>query len=400
MTDHDYPSDGDLRVAPVRSRRDERLFLEIPFEIYRKDPFWVAPLLQEERKRWSPRHNASLESRWVERFLAWRGSRVVGRVAAIEDPTFTSRWRPGAGFFGFFECEENSRTAHALFEAAEEALRKRGLKEMLGPVHLSTHDEVGFLVEGFERRPAMLTPYNPAYYLDLAQENRLTPEAEFHAYLWTPESRPSKAVERLIASLRRRSGYFSKLNLRRLRSADWDDEMDRLFGLYNACFEDVWGFTPITRKEFAQRSEAFKPFHRPEGVLFAEVEGQVVGFALVLPDINEVLGKMNGKLFPFGWLHLLRQVPRIQTARFLLMGVLPEFAGRGIAPMLAVEMTRIGDDLGTREVELSLVLGTNRRIQRVIEGMGCDRLKTYRLYGKELTATESPEVEDESRGGG
>ena len=157
-----------------------------------------------------------------------------------------------------------------------------------------------------------------------------------------------------------------------------------LHGLYNASFAGVWGYVPITWDEFSERAESFKPFYRPELVVVAELDGVAAGFGLVLPDVNEALAGLGGRLLPFGWLRLMRRVPRIRTARFILLGVHPAHTGRGLAARIALRMIEEGRKLGLREGELSLVLDDNARMRRIIEGFGFPRTKTFRLYEKSL----------------
>ncbi|HEX5272714.1 MAG TPA: hypothetical protein VFW33_19590, partial [Gemmataceae bacterium] len=153
----------DLRVYPVDDGKSHRQFCDLPYRLYRSERCWVAPLRSEERRRWSPQHNASLRRRWCQRFIARRGKAVVGRVAAVIDEEFARRWSPGAGFFGFFECAEDE-AARALLAAAETALRDEGRTRLIGPVNLTTHDEVGLLVAGHDSPPMLLSPYNPPQY--------------------------------------------------------------------------------------------------------------------------------------------------------------------------------------------------------------------------------------------
>lgn len=371
-------------VEPVLTRRDDRAFRELPYELYRDDPFWVAPLRASERQRWSPRHNSSLLDRWVLRLLARRKGHVVGRIAAIVDPTFAERWRPGAGLFGFFECEPDPETAIALFEAAGSALIQRDASEMIGPVNLTTHDEVGLLVDGFDRRPAVLSPYNPRHYAALLEASGCSPLRDYHAFEWREDMKATPAVERVMRSVAARAGVFATV---RLRSADprrWNEEVAALHRVYNASFSDVWGFVPITLAEFAERAESFRPFYRPELVRIAETDEGVVGFGVLLPDISEVLHGMHGRLFPWGWLRLMRGVKRIRSGRCILLGVVPEFAGRGLAAVIAREWVQFAGLIPLTTAELSLVAAENVRMQRVIEAFGCRRIRTVRLYSRRL----------------
>ncbi len=373
-----------VEVRAVDGRAEGRAFLDLPFALYRDDPHWVAPLRLSERRRWSPRHNATLRSRWVRRFVARRRGRVVGRIVAVVDEAFAVRWRPGSGFFGCFECADDEQASDALFAAATAALAERGVRSVLGPVNLSTQDEVGLLVEGFDRPPTLLSPYNPPYYQRLVQRAGFTGLRDYHAYEWTPGRRRAAVVERIVAAAARRVGGYADLALRPVDPRRWDDEVRTLHRLYNAAFAGVWGFVPISWDEFTQRAAEFKAFYRPELVVVAELEGEAVGFGLLLPDINEALRGLDGRLLPFGWLRLMHRVPRIASGRLILLGVLPRFTGHGLAALIADRMMEPVRRAGLRRVELSLVLADNRAMRHVIEAFGCPRVKVYRLYEKQL----------------
>jgi GNAT superfamily N-acetyltransferase len=376
---------ADLRVCPITDPESERQFSDFPYQLYGSDPHWVAPLRSDERRRWSPRHNASLRQRWCRRFVARRGAAVVGRVAAVIDEEFARRWSPGAGFFGFFECGDDAEAARGLLAAAEGALRDEGRGRILGPVNLTTHDEVGLLVAGHDSPPMLLSPYNPPRYECFVFGAGFAPLCDYHAYDWSADRPHAPSVDRL---LRRLSVPESGLVLRPSRPSRWDDETRVLFELYNASFADTWGFVPLGWDEFAQRAAAFRPFYRPELVVFAELRGRPVGFALVLPDVNEALAPLDGRLWPFGWLRLLLRLRRVRSARFLLLGVRPEATGAGVAPLLAHHAAEAARGLGIRRAELSLVHGDNRRVRHVIEAFGGKVVKTYRLYEKLIALTQ------------
>jgi GNAT superfamily N-acetyltransferase len=374
---------AELCVRPVTDRASHRAFCDLPYDLYRSDPYWVPPLRKEERRRWSPEHSASLLRRWCRRFVARRGGQVVGRVAAVIDEEFARRWSPGAGFFGFFECGDDGAAARALLGAADAALRAEGCGCVIGPVNMTTHDEVGLLVAGHDSRPMLLSPYNPPRYERYVLDAGFAPLCDYHAYDWSADRPHAPSVDRL---LRRLSAPASGLVLRESEPRRWDQETRQLFELYNACFADVWGFVPLAWDEFAERAATFRPFYRPELVVFAEVRGRPVGFALVLPDVNEALAPVGGRLWPFGWLRLLLGLRRVRSARFLLLGVLPEAAGAGVAPLLAHHAAEAARRLGIRRAELSLVHGDNRRVRHVIEAFGGNVVKTYRLYEKSIAA--------------
>lgn len=377
---------ADIVVTGVASRFAEAAFLELPYRLYARDPLWVPPLRHVERQRWSLAHNPSLRSRWVRRFLVRRRGRVVGRVAAIIDDSFAQRWAPDSGFFGFFECTDDIEAALALLASAEDALRERGVRTVLGPVNLTTHDEVGLLVHGFDRPPRLLDPYNPPYYSTLLEWAGYRPGHGYDAWQWTPEQEPTAAVRRLLA---RRADRAAGITVRSVDPARWDAEVRLLHRLYNECFSDLWGFVPIGADEMAARAAAFRAFYRPELILVAEAHGEACGFAITLPDVNRALAGVGGRLLPFGWLRITLAMSRIRTTRFLLLGVTPEFRGRGVAPLLAGRTAEAGRRLGMRDSELSLIQTTNDPMRRVVAAFDCPLVKSFRLYSRTLEPTRS-----------
>lgn len=373
-----------LEVTEVQARADHKAFCALPYELYRGDARWIPPLRSAEAHRWSAKHNASLTTRRVRRFLARREGRAVGRVAAIVDEAFAERWEDGTGFFGFFECIDDQAVCDDLLSAAQEALRAAGMRRALGPVNLSTHEEVGILVAGFETPPMLLTPYNPPYYGVLLSAAGYKPRLDYHSYLWTPAHLQAPVVRRLVRSAARDAGWLRRLVIRPFEPRRWEAENRTLWRLYNVCFRDVWGFVPLSWEEHMERAEVFRRFYRPELVLIAEFEGEAVGFGLSLPDVNSALSDLDGRLLPFGWLRLARRVPRIRASRFVLSGVAPEFRGRGLSALIAARMGEAMLALGMERVEVSLVHEANQSMRRVIRAFGCDRLKSFRLYEKSL----------------
>lgn len=374
---------GEIAATPVRSGADHRAFCELPYSLYATDSHWVPPLRSLERRRWSPRHNPSLRYRSWERFLVRRGGRVVGRIAAVLDPAFAERWGSQSGFFGFFECVRDRAVAGALLSRAELHLGDRGVRTVFGPVNLSTHDEVGVLVHGFDAPPMLLSPYNPPWYEEMLTDAGYRPCVEYQSFSWDLERPMSPAAQRIV---RRFAGgaLAADVTLRPSEPRRWMEDGRALLETYNASFAEVWGFVPLAWDEYRARADEFRRFYRPEMAVFAESGGRVVGFALALPDINEALATIGGNLWPVGWLRLARAIPRIRSARFVLLGVLPEFRGRGIAPLLAHAVASAAREAGIRTAELSLVQGSNERMQHVIRAFGGRPLKTYRLLRKSL----------------
>jgi GNAT superfamily N-acetyltransferase len=372
-----------VRVSLVASRRDDREFVQLPYRLYRDDCQWVAPLRVGERRRWAPKHNASLRHIRVARFVARRQGRVVGRIAVSLDPRFR-RWVADAGFFGFFETESDPSIGEALFQAAEDQLRQWGCTRSLGPVNQSTQEEVGLLTEGFDSPPALLTPYSPPWYRELFGSLGYETDREYLAFEWTPGTPPSPAVKRIGRSMDPARGSFGDYTFRTLDLGRFNEEVEQLGALYNATFRDVWGFVELDADEFRERAGSFRPFHNPELISFVSLRGRDVGFSVILPDVNQALKGLDGRLVPVGWLRLMRRVPRIRAGRFILMGVLPEALGRGLGPALALHLRARVLAAGLERVEVSLVQSSNDAMIRVIEALGCRRTKRFSLMEREL----------------
>jgi len=357
--------------------------VRFPYRLYRRDGNWVAPFAREESRRWDPKHNPSLKGRWHQRFLALRDARVVGRIAASTDPAFAERWEARTGFFGFFECEDDPEAARALLDAAGSALHRQGIDLALGPVNLSMHDESGLLVEGFDTPPMVLSPYNGRYVPALLESAGCRPRMHFSSYLWTPKVRVRPAVARVLEGLARENQGATHVRVRRVDLSRFDDECRLLLNLYNETFRNLWGFVPMSHEEFRARAKAFRAFLRPELILVLEVNGIPEGFCLALPDVNAALLPLRGRLWPFGWMRLMRSIPNLDTARLLLLGVRDTAAGRRHALRLAAAVHEAALGLGLRKAELSVVQSRNAPMRHIIEAFGAPACKTYRLYERD-----------------
>jgi GNAT superfamily N-acetyltransferase len=389
-------SSGELRVTEVLSRPDHFRFVELPYLLYRDDPNWVPPLRREETRRWDPACNATLASRPHWRFLAWRGDRVLGRISASLDHDFSERWRPRSGFFGFFECFDCPEAARLLFNAAERRLASQGAREIIGPVNLTTQDEVGLLTAGFGDRPWILSPYNPEWYPRMLEAAGFAPLRQYHAYAWSPQSRLEPAMESLCADRKRWAARIG-VSFRKPEVRAWEVELRSIHAIYNQAFQHVWGYTAISWLEFLQRAERFKTFFSPDLVVLAEKKGEVVGFGLALPDINVLLQGLGGRLLPFGWIKLMAHSRNIRSARYILLGVRPELNGSGLGMLITAEMLARARKLGIRAAELSIVDECNAPVRRIIGANGAVPVKSYTLYAKRTDADHT--LKDDSADG-
>jgi GNAT superfamily N-acetyltransferase len=368
-----------VEVGLVRTVRDLESFVAVPYRLHRLDRTWVAPLRRDVRRLLSRRANPFFEHAEAAYHLARRGSRVVGRIAAIHNRLHNDFHRDRVGFFGFFESVDDKEVAHALFDAAAAWLRSRGLEVMRGPASFSTNDEAGLLVAGFDTPPAILMPHNPRHYVTLVESAGFRKAKDLLVYQTTRDQLPSRLAEG-VKHLERRYGITTRpLSLRRFAS-----EVALVKTLYNLAWEGNWGFVPMTDREIEHLAKQLRPVVVPELVAFAEREGKPIGFAVALPDLNVALRKNpSGRFFP-GLLKVLWASRRIRRIRVALLGTLPEWRGRGVDAVLYKRIWEEGYRKGYRWAEAGWILEDNHAMRNGLVRMGFEVYKTYRLYDRPL----------------
>jgi GNAT superfamily N-acetyltransferase len=329
--------------------------------------------------------NPFFEHAEAEYFVAERDGRIVGRVAAIHNRLHNETHEDAVGFFGFFESIDDQSVADALLSRAAEWCRARGLTVLRGPASFSTNDECGLLIEGFDEPPTIMTPHNPPYYIGLIERAGFAKAKDLLMYEGGSEKGFVKVPERLeraVDLMLKRAG----VTLRPLNTRDFQAEVERVKVLYNACWEKNWGFIPMTDAEIDHLAVQFKPVVVPDQVVFAMKDGKPIGFALALPDFNVVFRKhRSGNMFPAA-LDLLWQLKRkkIRRARVLLLGVLPEYRGKGIDSALYHWIWTKSGDHGMYWAEGGWLLEDNPAIRLGLEKMTFTHYKTYRLYDKAI----------------
>ncbi|MFD7934518.1 MULTISPECIES: GNAT family N-acetyltransferase [unclassified Streptomyces] len=376
--------DGPVRVTPVHDRARRREFIRLPYQLYRGEPCWVPPL-ESERRAFLNRHkNPFFDFGDAELFLAHRHGRPVGRIAAVHNPRHNSHHGGTDGFFGLFECADDTAAAQALFEAAGTWLRARGLTSALGPVSFSTNGECGTLVDGFSTAPAVLMPYNPPHHDALLRACGLTKAKDLWAWEWTTHTPEDAAVTKVAQWAQRRSG----VHVRPLDLRDLDAEEQRLRDIYTDAWEHNWGFVPPTEREFHHLTTQLRQIVRPELVLLAEVHGDPAAFCLAVPDANQALKAAGGRLtrygLPIGLVRAARAARRIDWCRLIALGVKAQYRNQGLDALLYTRLAQAGRQLGYRGGELSWVLEDNTAMNQAIARMGAQRSKTYRIYQRPL----------------
>lgn len=359
----------------MRSDRDRDEFIELPFKLYRDDPNWVPPLKRDVRELIDPAKHPFHQHATVELFLAWKGNELVGRIAAIRNELQLEVHKDKTGFFGLFECVHDDAVSRALLDTARQWLSSHGLDNMRGPASFSLNEEAGLLVDGFDGPPVVMMTYNPEWYAELFEAYGLRKSKDLLAYWW-PDVKPSPRLVKVADALRRRF----KVTLRTLDKKNFWNDVAIVRRVYNEAWQDNWGHIPMTEAELDYMAKQLKPVVEPSLVVFAEVNGDLAGFGLALPDLNVALKQMKGSLFPLGWAKALWYSRKIQTARTLTLGVLEKYRRSGVAELMMLEMMTNAQKKGIVNAEFSWILEDNMMMRMSLEKIGARVYRTYRMY--------------------
>ncbi len=371
---------GEIIVRPVVTKRDTDAFIRFLWSIYKDSPAWVPPLMMDRRKLMDRKKNPFYQHADTEFYVAEVDGKIVGRIAAIVNQNHNKEHADKVGFFGFFECINDQKVANALFDRAKSFLVSHGMSSMRGPANPSVNDEYGLLVDGFELSPTLLMPYNPPYYVTLIENYGFKKAKDLYAYLLSQETVYSDRLERANSIVKKRQG----LTLRPIDMKHFNDDVNRLKDVYNKAWAKNWGAVPMTDAEIDAMAADLKPIVVPELVLFAEIAGKTIGFALSLPDINIALKhNKNGGLLG-GLYHLYTKKKEINLVRIIVLGVLPEYKSTGAAGVLFYETAARAKKLGYLFGEASWILEDNEAMNHSAEVMNGKITKRYRLYEQSL----------------
>ena len=378
--------DPDIEIVPVSGKADLDRFIRVPFALHADDPNWVPPLLMERHEALSPAKNPYFQHAEVQMWIARRGGRDVGRISAQVDRLSLEAHKDQTGHFGMLAAEDDPAVFAALLGTAEDWLRARGMRRVLGPFNLSINEEMGVLVEGFEKPPMLLMGHDRPYVSRRLEEQGYGKEKDVIAYLYdiAKELPPGPR-----AMLKRR--LPEGVTLRTLSMKRYAEDIRALTEVFNDAWAGNWGFVPLTEAEIQHMANAMKPLIDERLVWFVEVEGEPAAFGVCLPNINEAIRDLDGRLLPFGWAKLLwrLKVKGVKTGRVPLMGVRRKFAGshRGqLLPFLLIDaVDQAAKKQGYTHYELSWILEDNMPMRRICEASDAQIYKTYRLYSKALT---------------
>lgn len=378
-----------LSLRPLRSKQDRRNFLAFPWRIFKDDPAWVPPLLLERSMHLDPKQNPFFQHAEAEFWLAYRGDLPVGRISAQVNRASLEHRKDATGNFGFLDAVDDAEVFAALLSEAESWLTGKGLKRVTGPFSLSINDESGLMIEGFETPPYFMMGHAKPYYRQHVEAAGYRKAVDLLAYAFGIEQDPiAPSARPLLKRLQRDPSItFRSLDKKRMTA-----DVRAVLEIFNDAWADNWGFVPFREAEVLQLAKDLKLLIRPEYLSIVEIDGEPAAFALMLPNLNEALGDLNGRLLPFGWAKLLYRlkVAGLKTARMPLMGVKKRYQGTAMGGALAFaaieKIHSVARTRGFQEIELSWVLEDNVSTRRIIEAGQARIHKTYRVYEKELGA--------------
>jgi GNAT superfamily N-acetyltransferase len=376
-----------VEIRPVVTRRDRREFIGLPYRLHATSPQWIPPLRIERRLFLSPRFNAFFAHGEVQLFLAWRDGRVVGRISAQIDRHFNEFHDNTWGMFGFFEVENDPEAAQALLDAAADWNAERGRDRMIGPMDFTINDESGIVIEGFEREAMIRQPWHPPYYQQLCEADGAGLAKAMDLLMWELDIADREKVLPVIFDLAAKVEPDHGIRIRKMSRRSLRKDMDRFAEVYNAAWSGNWGFSPYDKKDLDAYAQEMHLVFDPAWFMVAEQisDGETAAVAITVPDINQVLKLMKGRLLPFGWWHFLRRRKIADRCRVGFLGVKPEFQHTGVAAALYVEhfdMAQIGP---VTWGEMGWILETNEPMNRGMEAMGGRIVKRYRVYERVLT---------------
>jgi GNAT superfamily N-acetyltransferase len=368
-----------VEIRPVASRGELMRFIRLPWRIYRNHPLWVPPLIYERKRFLNRTKNPFFTHGEAEYFLAWRDGEAVGRISAQIDRDFNDFHENAWGMFGFFESDDDPEVATALLEAAEAWLKERGRDRMVGPMDFTMNDESGIVIEGHDLPPMIKQPYHPRYYQRLVEGAGLTKAMDL--FMWNLEVEDRTKVLPIIWELDEKLEPEHGIKLRKMRKKDLQAELDRFLEIYNIAWSKNWGFVPIRREEMEHTAKEMKPILDEDWMMACDTaDGETVGIALTIPDVNQVFKRMNGRVLPLGWLKFLLGRRKIDRLRVGFLGVRPEYQHTGVAAAMWAEHFRMAEVKPQTGGEMGWILETNTAMNRAMEGMGGRIVKRYRVY--------------------
>ncbi len=367
-----------ISIEPVTNRSQEKAFIRFPWKLYKGDPNWIPPLIDNTRQLLNYKPHAFYDNAEIQTFLAKKNGEIVGRIAAIIDRAHNKYHKEQRGMFGFFESIDDQEVANSLFDAAKAWFAEREIFLMRGPANPSQNYEWGMLVEGFHTPPTFMMTYNKPYYGGLVEGYGFVKSQDLFAFLGHVDMLNELDPKLMFIAEEARKRF--NVDVRPIDKKRFREDVDSFLDIYNAALPGQWGFTPMSAGELKATAGGLKQLIVSEMTTIAEVEGRPVGVVFGLLDYNPIIKKIDGRLFPFGFLRILFGRKKIKKIRLISTNVIPEYQRWGLGLVL---MNRLVPDVlkwGIQEAEFSWVLESNKLSRGTLERGGVKRDKTYRIY--------------------
>ena len=367
-----------ISIKIVESKKDLMKFIKLPWKIYRDDPNWVPPLIIDRKKLLDKKHNPFFEHAQMDLFLAYKDGELVGRIAGIVNENHNKFHEDTMGFFGFYESINDREVAKMLFDTVAAWLKQHDMTGMYGPMNPSTNDETGLLIKGFDTPPYIMMCHNPPYYQTLFEEYGLQKAKDLYA--WYVDAVKGEVPERMVRIAENSAARYG-ITMRNLKLKNIKKELELVRQVYNNAWSKNWGFVPFTDKEIDHAAADLKQIADEEFIFFAEKDGQPIGFAMTLPNINEILIKNpSGRLFPTGIFKILTGIKKVKTLRTVILGVIKEYQHLGLGSIFYIETLHRAKKRGVLGGETSWILEDNFAMNKAIESLGSKIHKTYRVF--------------------
>jgi len=373
-------------VKPVESRRERRQFLELPWQINRGDPQWIPPLRRNQEELVGYRRHPFYDDAEGQTFLALKDGEPVGRVLALVNRAHNRFHKESRGFFGFFESIDDQEVAGGLFDAARAWLSERDIQAIRGPMNPSMNHECGLLIEGFDTPPFFMMTHNLPYYQRLIEDYGFRKVDDMVAF-WGHISMLENLDQKLAFIVNECRSRF-KINLRPLDRKNFNRDVRLFLDIYNQSLVGTWGFVPLSDAEVTHMAASLRYLIAPEMTAIAEIDGQPVGAMFSLLDYNPRIKRIDGRLFPFGFLRLIWNKRAIKRVRLLSTNVVPEYQKWGLGLVLAAGIVPAVKAWGIEEAEFSWVLESNKLSFGTLKRGGAKITKRYRIFDYPPPATE------------
>ncbi len=375
-----------VSVEPVTDKKGILEFVKFPFKLYKGDPNWVPPLIEERRDFFDPKKSPFYEHARYQLFLARRDGELVGTIGAVVNDNHNTVHHEQSGAFGFFESVNDQQVADALLNAAEDWVRSQTMTLIRGPLHFSLNDEVGTLIDGFDEPPMVMMTYNPRYYPDLIAGHGYGKAMDLYAWISTDIAETLRNAPPKLFHVAERVAEKEGIRLREIDRKNIERDIELIKQIYNQAWEKNWGFVPLTDHEIDHLVKSLLPLADTRLVLIAETaDGQPIGVSLTMPDLHQALKwSGGGHMYPFAGLKFLWYRRKINQARLIIMGVIEKYRGRGVDAFFYLATCRKAAEYGYKRLEGSWILETNTMMNRIIERLGGQHYKTYRIYEKPL----------------